>query len=39
MNFEVNEGLTQEERKEKALSSFLASLGPEQADTWTYSEA
>jgi hypothetical protein len=29
MNFEVNEGLTQDERREKALSSFLASLGPE----------
>jgi hypothetical protein len=29
MNFEVNEGLTQDERREKALSSVLASLGPE----------
>ena len=38
MNFEVNEGLSQDERREKALSDFQASLGPEQAATWTYSE-
>ena len=38
MNFEVNEGLSQDERREKALSAVLSALGPEQDATWNYSE-
>jgi hypothetical protein len=39
MNFEVNEGLSQDERKEKALSAFQGALSPEQDSTWVYCEA
>ena len=39
MNFEVNEALSQDERREKALTAVLTSLSSEQDASWTYSEA
>ena len=35
MNFEENEGLSHEQRREKALKAVLDAISPSQENTWT----